>query len=99
MKKIFFALTMSLFSGLLFAENFLKDYIAEFLNKGGYIAIEDGSDSTFYPKHILVRLECDNDDLKFTYSDEEYEYETESFSIKKYLIKIDENSNIIISKK
>ena len=39
MKKIFFVLTMLLFSGLLFAENSIKDYIAEFLSKGSCIEV------------------------------------------------------------
>lgn len=99
MKKWLFVVIALIFSGFLFSESYLKDYISEFLNKGSYISIEDNSDAVFYPKHIIAKVECDSDDLKFTYVDTEYDYESESYNIKKYLIKLDENYNIVISKK
>ena len=98
MKKIIIAIALLLFSSFMFAENFLKEYISEFLNKGSYLLVEDNSDSVFYPKHTLARLECDSDDLKMIYIDAEDDYETKTFNIKKYLIRLDDNNNIIIKK-
>lgn len=99
MKKIFFVLTMLLFSGLLFAENSIKDYIAEFLNKGSCIVLGDGSDADFFPKHTIIKLEYDSDYLEFTHLCEEGGYDTEYVDLEDSLINIDKNSNIIILEK
>jgi hypothetical protein len=98
MKKFLLLISVVLLNNFLFGENYLKGYVSEFLNKGNYILIEDGSNNTFYPKHNLARVECDNDELQIIYVDAEYDYESKSFSIKKYLIKLDENSNLVINK-
>lgn len=100
MKKIFFVLTMLLFSGLLFAENSIKDYIAEFLSKGSCIVLDSGSYADFFPKHTIIKLEYyDGDSLEFTHVDEEIGYDTEDIDLEDCIINIDKNSNIIISEK
>ena len=100
MKKVFFVLTMLLFSGLLFAENSIKDYIAEFLSKGSCIVLDSGSYADFFPKHTIIKLEYyDGDSLEFTYVDEEIGYDTEDIDLEDCIINIDKNSNIIISEK
>ncbi len=98
MKKILIVIVSLFFGNFIFSENYLKEYISEFLNKGNYLLVEDNTDSVFYPKHILARLECDSDDLKMIYIDAEDDYETKSFNIKKYLIRLDDNNNIVIKK-
>lgn len=99
MKKIFFVLTMLLFSGLVFAENSLKDYIAEFLNKGSYIFLDNGSRSLFIPKRMIANLRYDSEDFSFTYIKDGSEYTEHFVDIEDCLINIDKNSNIIISEK
>lgn len=99
MKKIFFVLTMLLFSGLVFAENSIKDYIAEFLNKGSYIVLDSGSYADFFPKHTIIKLEYyDGDSLDFTHVDEDV-YATNGIDLEDCIINIDKNSNIIILEK
>lgn len=97
-KGIFLGLLL-LLNGFIFAEGFLQDYATEFLNKGNFVVIKNYTDSDFFPKHIIARIKCDEDDLSITYIDSESDYETVSFNIKKYVIQLDENCNIIIIKK
>ena len=98
MKKIIIVIGALFFCSFLFAENYLKEYISDFLNKGSYLLIEDNTDSAFYPKHILARIECDSDDIKITYIDSKHDYETKTYNTKKYVIKMDDNNNIVITK-
>lgn len=99
MKKIGIILGVLLFTnGIMFAEP-LKEYVSEFFNKGNYILRNNVTDCDFFPKHIIARIICENDQINIIYVDREYDYETISFNTKKYSIQLDENSNIIISKK
>lgn len=99
MKKRIILGMLLLLNGFIFAESFLKDYATEFLNKGSYVVVNNYTDYDFFPKHIIARIKCDEDDLSITYIDSECDYETVSFNIKKYVIQLDENCNIIIIKK
>jgi len=60
----------TVFSFSLFAETNLDSFVQSFLNKGNYILVKKNSRSTYYPKHIIAQLSCEDNKIKVIYIDE-----------------------------
>jgi hypothetical protein len=89
---------LTVFSFSLSAETNLDSFVQSFLNKGSYILVKKNSRTTYYPKHIIAQLSCEDNEVKMIYIDEEFDYDTISFNSSKDSITIDENGNIIVNK-
>lgn len=96
MKKLFFTALFAILGFSAFADEKMQRTIKDFLNEGSFIAIEEKSSAVYYLKSIIAKISCDDNKFSFTYVDEEFEYESESFNYNKVLIISDEKSNIII---
>lgn len=97
-KRVLLILLMGL-TVALFADSDLQKSVADFLNNGNYIAIKNDSDMKFYPKHIIAQISCNEKEMRFTYIDEEFDYEGVTANLNKVIIDIDGKNNIIITKK
>lgn len=96
MKKLIFTTLFALVGLAAFADEAMQTKISDFLNKGNYIAVQKKSETIYYPKSILTRLECNSNKFTFYYAEKEFEYDDESFNYTKTDITLDANNNLII---
>lgn len=96
MKKLMLAALFAVVGLTAFADEAMQTKIANFLNKGNYIAVQKKAETIYYPKSILTRLECNSNKFTFYYAEKEFEYDDESFNYTKTDISLDANNNLII---
>ena len=97
MKKILAMLLFSLM-GLVFASSLnedLKKYVKTFIHKGEYIEINTGFRTYYYPKSAIELYQVYDEDAITIYT----QNGKEELELDKWIIKNDDNGNIIIRPK
>ena len=102
MKKLFIGLFMLLVSSVMFAKTFDNngEVLDKFFQYGNYIKIElDDSNVQYAPKSAIRCINADEDEIEIFVTNEKNDVFKQGYSVKKYKIELDENSNLIIKKK